>query len=273
MPVLWLIGAPRNRAADRVLRRNGYSRRRRRRWFFSQALPTSLVVLAGAAVGVLLTPTWQAAARSGIAVAVVAISAAVATWAFTLTRSTTRVARGRARAHGWSRVTALLIVRNWPGSAAIGVLAGAIACLLFVGLTAVQIVVTSTSTTQLGTLLTNAQLPTLVSSLVLAAASAGVLLIGVIAARREATRARTRTLTRDGGWRTGRVRALAIAESTVLAVLGILATAGMFALLFLAGAVPEPTISPAFLVEAALCLAIPLIPTITAHIRNATRQP
>lgn len=273
VPVLSLIGMPRNRAADRVLRRNGFSRRRRRRWFFSQAIPTTLVVFAGAVAGVLLTPTWQAVARSGIAVAVVLASAAAGTWAFTLSRRTTRVAHGKARAYGRSRVTAQLIIRNWPAFTAIGVLAGAIACLLFVGLGAVQIVVTSTSTTQLGTLLTNAQLPTLVSSLVLAAAAAGVLLIGVITARREATRARTRTLTRDGGWRTSHVRALAVAESTVVAIIGVAATAGMFSLLSVAGAIPEPTITVAYLAEAALCLAIPLIPTITAHIRTATRNP
>lgn len=273
VPVLSLIGLPRNRAADRVLRRNGFSRRRRRRWFFSQGLPTTLVVFAGALAGVLLAPTWQAVARSGIAVAVVLAAAAAGTWAFTLTRSTTRIARGKARAYGRSRVTAQLIIRNWPAFTAIGVLAGAIACLLFVGLGAIQIVVTSTSTTQLGTLLTNAQLPTLVSSLVLAAASAGVLLIGVITGRREATRTRTRTLTRDGGWRTGHVRALAIAESTVVAIIGVAATAAMFFLLSVAGAIPEPTITVIYLAEAALCLAIPLIPTITAHIRTATRTP
>ncbi|HWU47202.1 MAG TPA: hypothetical protein VN133_10645 [Humibacter sp.] len=272
VPVLALIAAPRNRAANRVLRRNGYSRRRRRGWFWSQTLPTSLVVLAGAVIGTVLSPTTQAIARSGIAVGVVLVTAAIATVAYTISRSTTRVARGRARAYGSFRVTTLLILRNSATFTAIGVLAGAIACLLFVGLGAIQVVATRTSASQLGTLLTNTQLPTLVSSLVLAAASAGVLLVGVIAGRREAIRARTRTLRRDGGWRTSRVRALAIAESTVVAIVGVLATVIMFSLLLRAGAIPQATIDGLTLTEVALCLAIPLAPTITAHIRTATRR-
>jgi branched-chain amino acid transport system permease protein len=73
VPVLALIAAPRNRAANRVLRRNGYSRRRRRGWFWSQTLPTSLVVLAGAVMIVLLL--WVFIDRTLLGKAIVATAA------------------------------------------------------------------------------------------------------------------------------------------------------------------------------------------------------